>query len=88
MFIVFNKEKIYSYIITLSTITILLGISTVISNNSLETILTSSSNRLIPIYNVETEEKQIALTMNCAWNADDIDSILDKLEIIQIHIHM
>ena len=53
MFIVFNKEKIYSYIITLSTITILLGISTVISNNSFETILTSSSNRLIPIYNVE-----------------------------------
>lgn len=86
MFIVFNKEKIYSYIITLSTITILLGISTVISNNSLETILTSSSNRLIPIYNVETEEKQIALTMNCAWNADDIDSILDTLSKNKIHI--
>ena len=86
MFIVFNKEKIYSYIITLSTITILLGISTVISNNSLETILTSSSNRLIPIYNVETEEKQIALTMNCAWNADDIDKILETLKNNEVKI--
>ena len=34
----------------------------------------------MPIYNVETKEDKVALTMNCAWNADDIDSILKTLE--------
>ena len=33
-----------------------------------------------PIYNVETNEKKVAFTMNCAWNADDIDSILQTLK--------
>ena len=40
----------------------------------------SGSEKLLPIYNVETDEKKVAFTMNCAWNADDIDSILETLE--------
>lgn len=46
------------------------------------TVATSSSTnkKLLPIYNVETSEKKVAFTMNCAWNADDIDSILKTLE--------
>ena len=27
----------------------------------------ASSEKLLPIYNVKTEEKKVALTMNCAW---------------------
>ena len=34
----------------------------------------------LPIYNVETKENNVSLTINCAWNADDIDSILKTLE--------
>ena len=46
------------------------------SNNG-ESIATSSNNsKLLPIYNVKTDSNKVALTMNCAWNADDIDSIL------------
>ena len=30
--------------------------------------------------NVQTEENKVALTMNCAWNAEDIDTILKILE--------
>ena len=41
---------------------------------------------VIPIYNVQTDEKKVALTMNCAWNADDIDSILDTLSKNKVHI--
>ena len=26
------------------------------------------------------DEKKVALTMNCAWNADDIDKILEVLK--------
>jgi len=39
-----------------------------------------SGNRNIPVYSVETEENKVALTFNCAWNADDIDQILKLLE--------
>lgn len=37
-------------------------------------------NREIPIYSVEREDNKIALTFNCAWSDDDIDSILTTLD--------
>ncbi|HJJ05243.1 MAG TPA: polysaccharide deacetylase family protein [Clostridiaceae bacterium] len=86
MFIVFNKEKIYSYVIALSTIVVLFMMANVIVDRNKEAILTSSQNKLLPIYSVDTEEKKVALTMNCAWNADDIDSILDTLSKNKVHI--
>ena len=46
-----------------------------------KTIETSSNTeKLLPIYKVKTDEKKVALTMNCAWNADDIDKILKVLK--------
>lgn len=38
------------------------------------------NGREIPIYNVERGDNKIALTFDCAWNDDDIDSILDTLD--------
>lgn len=77
MFLVFNKEKIQTYIVSVLTVAILIGISNV---NSIKSIQTSASERLLPIYNVQTNKNQIALTMNCAWNDDDIEKILNVLE--------
>ncbi len=37
-------------------------------------------SRLLPIYSVETPEKKVAITFNCAWEADDIPDILALLE--------
>lgn len=37
-------------------------------------------SRLLPIYSVETEEKKVAVTFNCAWEADDIPDILEILD--------
>ena len=34
----------------------------------------------LPIYSVNTEDKLVALTFNCAWNIDDLDSILSTLK--------
>ncbi len=86
MFIVFNKEKIYSYVIALSTIVILFIMASTIINRKDGIIATSASSKELPVYSVDTKEKKIALTMNCAWNADDIDSILDTLSKNKIHI--
>lgn len=46
----------------------------------------SVTEKLLPIYNVQTEEKEVAFTMNCAWNADDIDRILKTLQEHQTQI--
>ncbi len=77
MFIVFNKEKINSYIILLSTVVILFGIA--FSVTTKDAVETAAATKQLPIYNVATEEKKVAFTMNCAWEADDIDSILETL---------
>ena len=77
MFLVFSKEKIYTYLVSILTVVVLLCVASNVNFISKETIETSSnSERLLPIYKVKTEEKKVALTMNCAWNADDMDKIL------------
>ena len=83
MFLVFNKEKIQTYFVSILTVGVLIAIA----NMSTAQILpTSSSERALPIYNVKTEEKKVALTMNCAWSADDIDRILETLEKNEVKI--
>lgn len=78
MFIVFNREKINSYLISLATVIILFSMAFMLTGNN-DTIETAASTKQLPIYSVATEEKKIAFTMNCAWSADDIDSILETL---------
>ena len=37
-------------------------------------------NREIPIYSVKREDEKVALTFNCAWGDEDIDTILKTLD--------
>ena len=81
MFWVFRKDKIYAYLVSILTVVLLFYATSninVVSNNTIET--SASSEKLLPIYKVKTEQKKVALTMNCAWNADDIDTILEILK--------
>ena len=79
MFFVLNKQKIIAYGVSVLIVVFLFCIASEINENK-ETIETSANNqKLLPIYNVETTENKVAFTMNCAWNADDIDSILETL---------
>jgi len=77
MFLVFNKDKIQTYIVSVLTVAVLIVVANI---GNIKTIETSATTKLLPIYNVQTDEKKIAFTMNCAWNADDIDSILVTLK--------
>ena len=80
MFFVINKEKIYTYMVSVVTVVFLFIFANYIILSEKETIETSTNTeKLVPIYNVQTTENNIALTMNCAWNADDIDQILEIL---------
>ena len=82
MFIVFNKQKIYAYLVSVITVVLLFCVASSLNTTASNTVATSSSTnkKLLPIYNVETSEKKVAFTMNCAWNADDIDKILEVLK--------
>ena len=40
----------------------------------------SGEARMIPIYNISTAEKKVAITFNCAVGNSDIDSILSTLD--------
>ena len=79
MFFVLNKEKIIAYGVSVLTVIFLFCVASGMNNP--KTVQTSANNeKLLPIYNVETKENKVALTMNCAWNADDIDKILEILK--------
>ena len=87
MFFVVNKDKIYSYLVAASTVIVLFFTASILYNNNLETIQTSSNaSKSLPIYSVETDENKVSLTMNCAWNADDIDKILEILNKCDVKI--
>lgn len=81
MFLVLNKEKILSYIIAISSVALLFVFASGIYSNPKEPTLPVAANttKQLPVYSVDTTENKVALTINCAWNADDIDSILETL---------
>ncbi len=67
MFLVFNKQKIYTYLVSVITVILLFCIANTIfiKNDSIET--SANAQKLLPVYNVETQKNKVSLTMNCAW---------------------
>ena len=60
MFVILNKQKIYSYLVAASTVVILFILSFYFTNTETKTLETSSNvENLKPICNVETEQKRI-----------------------------
>ncbi len=83
MFLIFNKEKIQTYAVSILTVAVLIALANI---NDISAIPTFALEKYLPIYNVQTEENKVAFTMNCAWNANDIDSILKTLKNNDVHI--
>ena len=80
MFFILSKQKIYTYFISIIMVVLLFCISGTLVNKKEAIATTSTNEKYLPIYDVQTEENKVALTMNCAWNAEDIDKILEILE--------
>ena len=85
MFFIFNKQKIYSYLVAASTVIILFILSFFFTNSNVDILETTSNiNTLTPIYNVETARKRISLSINIEESADDIDKILNVLKACNV----
>lgn len=67
------KRLLFSAAIAALCIAIYIGVSSAVPTFSV-------GGREIPIYSVERGDNKIALTFDCAWNADDIDRILNTLD--------
>ena len=80
MFLIFSKQKIYTYLISIITVLLLFCVADTLTVDNKAMQASSTTEKLLPIYNVKTDEKKVSLTMNCAWNADDIDKILEVLK--------
>ncbi len=50
------------------------------ANNDQTTGVGTSSSRSLPIYSVETEEKKVAISFDCAWGVEHTDALLDCME--------
>lgn len=75
-FIVLNKKTIVKLSVTVMVILCFLALSMNFIGSTIEVV---NSNRLLPIYSVETDKKQVAITFDCAWGADDIPTIIEVL---------
>lgn len=51
----------------------------VLSANALS-VATVSQNRLVPIYNVKTDEKKIAISFDAAWGNEDTQKLIDIMD--------
>ena len=64
-FLVLNGKNILSGLLIISVLTIMCMAGSSMVSNIIET---AGQNRLLPIYSVETPEKKVALTFDCAWS--------------------
>lgn len=86
MFFVFNKDKIMAFVVACCTVFTLFLMTSFFAKVPEETVATASMSKELPIYSVNIEEAKVALTINCAWNADDIEKILETLQKHQVKV--
>ena len=75
-FVVINAKMFLFAVISIFVLILACGCGNTIVEKILET---AANYRLLPIYSVETEDKVVALTFDCAWGADDIPDIINTL---------
>lgn len=72
------KSRTLKIIIAILVVTILLTVS--FGGVQLAEVFFGYSTRKVPIYSVETEQKQVAITFDAAWGADKTQQIVDVLK--------
>ena len=75
-----KRERVYGVIIVASLLAALffvLSVPTYILKNRAQT---TGSTRALPIYCVETAEKKVAISFDCAWGVEYTDQLLSIME--------
>ena len=77
MFVVLNKKHVIASII-IALVVIMLSVN--VWGGRSASVYFGTSPRLVPIYNVDIEDKKVAITFDSAWGADKTQGILDILK--------
>lgn len=72
------KSRTIKIIIAMTIVCVLLAIS--LNGIRAAEVYFGYNTRLVPIYNVETDEKQVAISFDAAWGADKTEKILEILQ--------
>lgn len=72
------KSRTIKIAIIMIIVCVLLAIS--FSGARLAEVFFGYSTRLVPVYNVETDKKQVAISFDAAWGADKTEGILEILK--------
>lgn len=59
---------------------IILILAVLLSASGAYAVFTGGTVRSLPVYSVETQDKKIAISFDCAWGTDHTDALLDVLE--------
>lgn len=71
------KSRTIKILLAMLAVVVVLGIS--FEGNASASVWFGNSSRLVPIYCVDTEEKQVAISFDAAWGADKTQDIIDIL---------
>lgn len=74
--IVIKKRTLIAIILILAIVAAVIA-GACIGNSSADV---AAKNRKVPVYSVDTAEKQVALTFDAAWGADQTRKIMDEVE--------
>lgn len=72
------KSRTIKIVFSMIIVAVLLAIS--IEGSSSAQVFFGHSSRRVPIYNVRTEEKQVAISFDAAWGADKTEDIIAVLK--------
>jgi len=72
------KSRTIKIILAMLVVVILLTVS--VEGNAAAQVWFGKTGRLVPIYNVATEEKQVAISFDAAWGADKTEEIIEVLK--------
>ena len=72
------KSRIIKIIFAMLAVVVLLCVS--IEGSAAANVWFGSSSRLVPVYRVDTEEKQVAISFDAAWGADKTLEIIEVLK--------
>ena len=72
------KLKSIRYVLLVLLVSVLLAIS--FNGVSSAQVFFGYSTKLVPVYSVETDKKQVAISFDAAWGADNTEKIMETLK--------
>lgn len=76
------KSRTIKIILAMLAVVVLLCIS--FEGSTCASVWFGHSSRLVPIYSVDTSEKQVAISFDAAWGADKTQEIIDVLKEYEV----